>query len=96
MKQSLGPVSTPWSSVCHGCSSDGGKDSCWGTTKQCSALPGSKKRESGYFLGKTRGKAVLFIVKMPPLSKEVRELGWQTGSEATQLLLCALLQLLHK
>lgn len=44
-----------------------------------------------------KGKGcVVQRVKMPPISKEVRELGWQTGSGAFQLLLCVLLQLLHK
>lgn len=40
-----------------------------------------------------KGKGcVVQRVNMPPLTKEVRELRWQTGSEALQLLLCVLLQ----
>lgn len=44
-----------------------------------------------------KGKGcVVQRVKMPLIIKEVRELGWQTGSGAFKLLLCVLLQLLHK
>lgn len=98
MKQSLGPVSTPWTSVSHDCSSDGGKESCWDIHKQCSVLPGASRAEKGVMMlpreNKEKG-CIVQRVKMPPLTKEVRELGWQTGSEAFQLLLCVLSQLLH-
>lgn len=65
------------------------------------ALPcqAASRAEKGVriFPRENKGKGcVVQRVKMPPLSKEVRELGWQTGSEAPQLLLCVLLQLLHK
>lgn len=96
MKQCLGPVSSPWTSVSHVCSSDGGRNSCWGIHEQCQAASTAEKGVR-MLPRENKGKGcVVQRVKMPPLTKEVRELRWQTGSEALQLLLCVLLQLLHK